>query len=55
MVMQSADTWPVWSGSSDYVEHEIYPRRDGSRVCMAILGNQAQACSILSILNVTAL
>ena len=34
MVVQSADTWPVWSGSSNHVEHEIY-QEGMEAVCMA--------------------
>ena len=34
MVVQSADTWPVWSGSSNYVEQEMY-EEGMEAVCMA--------------------
>ena len=50
---ESADKWPVWMSSSNHVEQEIH-LKSMKAVCMAT-GNQAQACSILLILNVTAL
>ena len=44
---QSADTWPVWSGSSNHVEHEIY--QEGiEAVCIA---TREPSLSLLNVID----
>ena len=46
MVVQSADTWPVWSGYSNHVEQEMY-EEGMEAVCMATEESRSSLLNVI--------